>query len=235
MNRLAALAFLVIATQASADDSLQSEIEALKFKNRAKAPPEKLATYADGIEAVKKAEVTRTAKQVGDNAPDFLLPDAKGGDFVLSQALAKGPVVLTWYRGGWCPYCNLQLAAYQRILPKIEKLGATLVAISPELPDKSLTTVEKNGLKFQVVSDRNLVVAGRYGLVFKLTPAVVELYGEFFDIAEYNGEDAAKNQLPLAATYVIGGDGKIAWSFLESDYTLRAEPADILKALEGLD
>lgn len=234
MKLLLPFALLVLAVSAIAEESLRSEIAKLKEKNRAKASPEKLAAYAEGIEAVRKAHVTETAKQVGDEVPDFTLPGAKGEPFTLYEALSKGPVVLTWYRGGWCPYCNLQLAAYQRILPRIEKLGARLVAVSPELPDKSLTTTERNGLQFTVLSDRNLKVAESYGLVFKLTPEVERLYAEFFDMSEYNGEEAKRNELPLAATYVIGTDRRIAWAFLESDYTLRAEPQDLLDALKEL-
>jgi peroxiredoxin len=215
--------------------SLQSEIDTVKAKNRAKASPEKLAAYADGIEAVRKAAVVDSAKTVGDKAPDFTLPSANGSSRTLSEELEKGPVVLTWYRGGWCPYCNIQLAAYQKILPQIEELGAQLIAVSPELPDKSLSTTEKNSLRFTVLSDVNLKVADEYGLIFKLTPEVEKLYGQFFDIREFNGNEAVANELLLAATYVIGQNGVIRWAFLEADYTLRAEPRDILKALDSLD
>lgn len=229
----AILLFATVITFAE-EKSLQSVIDAAKAKNRAKADPEKLAAYAAGIEAVRKAEITKSAKQEGEKAPEFTLPDAKGGTVNLSSELKKGPVVLAWYRGGWCPYCNIQLAAYQQILPQIEELGAQLIAVSPELPDNALSTAEKNDLKFPVLSDQNLKVAAEYGLVFKLTPDVEKYYAEFFDMAEYNGDDAAKNELPLAATYVIGQNGKIAWAFLESDYTKRAEPGDILRVLNEL-
>lgn len=228
----ATLAPLVLSAEEPA--SLQSEIDARKAEFRAKASEEKLTAYAEGIEAVREEGVVSGAKQVGDTAPDFTLPDADGESFTLSEALEAGPVVLTWYRGGWCPYCNMQLAAYQRILPRIEKHGAQLVAVSPEVPDQSLSTREKNELGFTVLSDVNLEVAEDFGLVFHLTPEVERLYGEFFDIREYNGEDAATDELPLAATYVIAPDGVIAWAFLEADYTMRAEPTDILAALEAL-
>ncbi|MDF1862281.1 MAG: peroxiredoxin-like family protein [Verrucomicrobiales bacterium] len=214
---------------------LQSEIDIVKAKNRAKASPEKLVAYADGIEAVRKAAVVDSAKTVDDKAPDFTLPTVNGSSLTLSEELKKGPVVLTWYRGRWCPYCNIQLAAYQKILPQIEELGAQLIAVSPELPDKSLSTTEKNNLRFTVLSDANLKVADEYGLIFKLTPEVERLYGQFFDIREFNGTEAVANELPLAATYVIGQDGVIRWAFLEADYTMRAEPRDILKALDALE
>ncbi|MDF1853247.1 MAG: peroxiredoxin-like family protein [Verrucomicrobiales bacterium] len=219
----------------SEDKTLESVIKARKAEFRAKASPEKLAAYGEGIEAVRKARIVETALSKGAKAPDFTLPSATGAKVTLAEELDKGPVVLTWYRGGWCPYCNIQLAAYQEILPQIEELGAQLIAISPEVPDQSLTTREKNELRFTVLSDQNLKVSGQYGLVFELPPEVEKLYAEFFDIKEYNGEDAASNQLPLAATYVIDAKGKIAWSFLDADYTKRAEPRDIIEALDELE
>jgi len=227
--------FLSHGSSIAEEGTLEAAIETRKTEGRAKASPEKLAAYAEGIEAVKKAETVKGAIQVGDMAPDFTLPNVTGAEVTLSDKLKDGPVVLTWYRGGWCPYCNIQLAAYQKVLPQIEELGAQLIAISPELPDKSLSTAEKNGLRFEVLSDVNSKVAKDYRLVFELTPEVEKLYAEFFDIVEYNGADAAKNELPLAATYVIAEDGTVAWAFLEADYTKRAEPRDIIAALDALE
>ncbi len=214
--------------------SLQSEIDTIREKNRAKASPEKLKAYAEGIEAVTRAGIVEKALAENDEAPDFTLLSAISEKVTLSEELTKGPVVLTWYRGGWCPYCNIQLAAYQRILPQIEELGGQLIALSPELPDKSLTTTEKNGLRFKVLSDVNLTVAREYGLVFELTSDVAELYDDFFSMEEYNGKEANRRELPLAATYVIGQDGTIAYAFSEADYTKRAEPTEILAALDEL-
>jgi len=214
--------------------SLQAEIDAQKAKSRANAAPEKMKAYAEGIDAVAESGIVQKALAKGGMAPDFTLMDAKGEEVTLSKELEKGPVVLTWYRGGWCPYCNIQLAAYQRILPQIEELGGQLIAVSPELPDKSLSTTEKNGLRFRVLSDQNLEVARDYALVFELTPEVAEIYGNFFSMKKYNGADAKDNELPLAATYVIGQDGTVAYAFAEADYTLRAEPAEILAALDEL-
>ena len=224
-----------LSLEASEENSLASVIAARKAELRATASPEKLAAYGRGIEAVQKAQVVANALGKGDKAPDFTLPDATGHELRLQQELEKGPVVLTWYRGGWCPYCNIQLAAYQKILPQIEELGAQLIAVSPEIPDQSLSTKEKNELQFTVLSDQNLRVAAKYGLVFQLTPEVEKLYAEFFDIKEYNGEEAATNELPLAATYVIDSNGSIVWSFLDADYTKRAEPQDIIDALDSLE
>ena len=216
------------------EQSLTAQIETLKNKNRSGTDPAILESFQNGIDAVEKSGVTKQAKNVGDQAPDFSLPNHKGETVTLTEQLKKGPVVLTWYRGGWCPYCNLQLASYQKILPQLEEMGAQLVAVSPELPDKSATTADKNKLRFTVLTDKKLKVAKQYGIVFKLIPEVGKIYQGFFDINEYNGADAAADELPLAATYVIGKAGKITYAFLESDYTKRAEPEEILAKVAAL-
>ncbi len=228
---LGAIAF---AQNSAKKQTLQEQIEARSSKSSTKADPAKKKAYADGIKAVIESGVVEKAKKKGDIAPEFTLKNATGKPITLSEALKEGPVVLTWYRGGWCPYCNLQLAAYQSILPEIEAAGATLIAVSPELPDRTLSTKEKNELEFEVVSDVNQKVANDYGLIFKLTPEVAGYYKEAFDLNAYNGKEAAADELPLAATYVITPDGKIVYSFLDGNYKKRAEPDAILEVLSGL-
>ena len=202
--------------------------------NGSKMGPEIKAKFAKGIASVKDAKIVEGAKQVGDQAPDFTLKNATGKEVTLSEELKKGPVVLTWYRGGWCPYCNIAMAAMQKSLPEMKKAGANLIALTPELPDKTLTTVEKNKLEFEVLTDLNHQVAKQYDLLFKLTPDVENIYGEKFDLEAYNGSDAGTDTLPLVATYIIGQDGKIAWAFLHYDYHKRAEPADIVAFLKEM-
>lgn len=198
-----------------------------------KIPKNIKTDFAEGIAAVKEAKVVENAKQVGETAPDFTLNNATGEKVTLSEELKKGPVVLTWYRGGWCPYCNIAMAAMQEELPAIKAAGASLIALTPELPDKTLTTKEKNGLKFEVLTDLDNQVADKYDLLFKLTPEVEKHYASFFDLEEYNGKSAGTDTLPLAATYIIGQDGEILWSFLHHDYDMRAEPKDIVNFLNS--
>ena len=118
-------------------------------------------------------------------------------------------MVLTWYRGGWCPYCNLTLHQLQVELPEFEANGAHLIALTPELPDKSLSTSEKHNLKFEVLSDIGNEIAKEYGIVYKLTNDVANAYNKSFGIEEYNGDGS--NELPLAATYIIDEYGKIVY------------------------
>lgn len=218
----------------AAEPSLQSQLDARSAESAKKGDPAVRAEYAKGIEAVASSGILDKSKKVGDKAPAFTLKNASGKEIALSSLLKDGPVVLTWYRGGWCPYCNIAMAAMQQELPEIQKAGAQLVALSPELPDKTLSTKEKNQLKFEVLSDLNHAVADEYGIVFELTPNVRELYKKNFDLTEFNGKDAGNSKLPLAATYIIDTDGTIRWAFLDADYRKRAEPTEIVDFLKEM-
>lgn len=219
-------------TNEPADSSLKEQLDGRKNAFGAKAPDQVKKTYAEGIQAVVDSGVVQLAKQVGDTAPDFALTNAAGEAVRLSDYLKKGPVVLTWYRGGWCPYCNLALRAMQQELPAFKAQGATLIALTPELPDQSMTTAEKSELEFEVLSDLNNHVARDYGIVFKLTDDVAAIYEDKFALSAYNGNSS--NELPLAATYVISETGEIIYAFLDADYRNRAEPADLVEVLQSL-
>jgi peroxiredoxin len=175
------------------------------------------------------------AKQVGDQAPEITLPDARGNSFEVATLLAEGPVVVTFYRGGWCPYCNLELKAYQAVLPRIAAAGASLVAISPEKPDDSLSTAEKNALTFPVLSDVGQKVGKAFGLVYSFTDELRSVYDGFkLDIPEKNGAPGDWS-LPLSATYLIGKDGRILFADTSVDYRRRTDPLDVLQVLERRD
>jgi peroxiredoxin len=208
---------------------LADTLNAKRAAFEARASEEKKLIYAEGISSVENSGILSSAKQVGDTAAFFALPNASGVPVDLKELLAEGPVVITWYRGGWCPYCNLTLARMQEELPRFKAAGATLIALTPERPDSSLTTAEKNDLEFEILSDLGNSVARQYGVVFTLTDDVAKSYQDGFDLHGYN--DDASNELPLAATYVIGTDGVITYAFLHADYRERAEPRDILEAL----
>lgn len=211
---------------------LMDDLNKKKAAFNAKASEEKNQLYADGIEDVSQSGILETAKNNGDLAPNFTLKNALGEKVSLGDYLKQGPVILTWYRGGWCPYCNLTLKRLQEELPKFHAEGANLLALTPELPDSSISTAEKHELEFEVLSDLNNKVAKEYGIVFTLIPGVAEAYQSGFGLHEYNGDES--NELPLAATYVIETNGEIVYTFLDEDYRNRAEPAAILEALKTL-
>ncbi|OYW73697.1 MAG: hypothetical protein B7Z37_20555 [Verrucomicrobia bacterium 12-59-8] len=227
-------ALAVLTTAALAEDSLSEQLLAKQAEFATKAPAEVKTAYAAGIQAVADSGILKSAKQAGERAPDFTLRNAAGKEITLSTLLKQGPVVLTWYRGGWCPYCNLSLRALQQVLPELQAAGAQLVALTPELPDKSATTQEKNALQFQVLTDLNHGVAKEYGVAFKLTATVRDLYKQHFDLLEYNGAEASDDTLPLAATYIIDRDGTIRYAFLDADYRKRAEPAELAAFVKQL-
>jgi len=216
-------------TMTEESPSLEQQLNEQKEGFNAKADSAKKRAYEEGIQAVVNAQITINALQKGEKAQDFTLTNATGEQISLYQELKKGPVILMWYRGGWCPYCNLTLRAMQSMLPAFKAGGAQLFAITPETPDKSLSTAEKNELQYEILTDKDNTVARNYGVVFKLTEDVKKYYEDGFGLSEYNGND--KGELPLAATYLIGTDGIVTFAFLDADYRNRAEPIEVLNAL----
>jgi peroxiredoxin len=213
--------------------TLQQELDARRADFTAKAPPERVAAYQRGVDELAADGIAERAVKAGETAPDFTLPDVRGDSVTLSALLRDGPVVLTFYRGGWCPYCNLQLRAYQRALPEIEALGARLVAVSPEAPDNTLTTAQKNELAFPVLSDVDGAVGRAWRLTFELSDELRGLYAaNGMDLARINA--AGRWELPLPATYVIARTGVIALAFVDVEYRRRLEPEDVLEALRTL-
>lgn len=171
---------------------------------------------------------------MGDTAPDFSLPDAQGGTFVLKDALAKGPVVLTWFRGEWCPFCNKQLIGMQERMKDFEAAGATVVAISPQTMDHTEATVTKDSVTFHMLSDEGFKVGELYGVKYQMPDAMKEQLKKYkLDLSKYNGGEG--DALPLTATYVIDPQGIIQYAFIEADYAKRASPDDLLAAVKKIN
>ncbi|WP_435685707.1 peroxiredoxin-like family protein [Sedimenticola selenatireducens] len=212
---------------------LQQQLEEQKKSTINKASPEILQTMAQATADLKASGIENQALGAGDLAPDFTLPNARGEEIRLTDLLSRGPVVVNIYRGGWCPYCNLELRALKEKLPKIEALGASLVAIAPEKPDKAAETTVRHDLEFEVLSDQGNQVSRQFGLVFTLPESIRAIYASFgTDLPAYNGDE--RFELPLPATYVIRPDGQIAYAFVDADYTRRMEPAEIIEVLRAL-
>ena len=162
-----------------------------------------------------------------------MLTNPSGAEVRIRDLLAKGPLIVTFYRGSWCPYCNLELRAYQDILSEIETAGAQLVAVTPQKPDESLSTIEKNELKFAVLTDNGNALARALGITFELSGDLRALYERFgLDLPAQS--PGAGWSLPIPATYVADRDGKIVLAHVERDYTTRLEPAVALAALKAL-
>ncbi len=204
---------------------LQDQLDEFK-QSRAQTNPEVFALRQNETAKLIATGIEEQSLHAGDHAPDFTLPDARGGDVALAALLKNGPVVLTFYRGDWCPYCNLTLRAYQAILPELTALNATLVGVSPQLPDFGLAMIDKADLTFPVLSDVGNHVARQYRLLFTL-PESLRPYSA--SITQSNGDESW--ELPMPATFIIQRDGVVRWAFTPADYTKRLEPQVILQAL----
>lgn len=213
--------------------TLASQLADYKAAFIQRVAPERVAMMESATAALKATGIEKTALQVGDAAPDMTLPDARGRNVSLRSLWQPGPLVLIFYRGAWCPYCNLELRAWQQRLVELGALGASLAAVSPQTPDNSLSTAQKNELEFAVLSDSSLNVSRAFGLAFALSPELVELYSRVGnDLPTLNGN--GQWMLPVPATYVIDRLGRIAFAHIEADYRERAEPDDVLSTLERL-
>ena len=214
--------------------SYKQKAEAYKTKAQENLG-EKFTIITDDMDRVRSSDALDRALKVNDSAPEFTLPDAFGHEVSLKTLLKEGPVVISFYRGEWCPFCNLELHALQEALPKISELGANLVAISPEKPDSGIIMTEKNKLTFPVLSDYKNVVARQFGIVFRVGDELQNLSRNVFknDLAVRNGEDSY--ELPVPATFIVDSKGIIRFAHVEVDYmTGRAEPEEVVAALEAL-
>jgi peroxiredoxin len=213
--------------------TLAQQIETFLDQLAQQLPAEALAELSKSITTLVQTGIAQQSVKVGERAPDFTLPDVFGKPVTLSELLTHGPVVLYFYRGEWCPFCNLALRAYQRILPQIRALGASLVAVSPQTPEHSLSTVEKKELTFTVLSDVGNIVARKYRLVFTLEQTIQPLYTSIgADLPSFNGDPSW--ELPMPATFLIAQDGTVRLAFVDEDYTHQLEPATLLDGLRTL-
>lgn len=173
------------------------------------------------------------AFNVGDTLPKFSLKDSSGQTVTSKQLLKQGNIVLVFYRGSWCPFCNTYLRKLQSRVADIKAAGGTLVAVSVETPDASMAIAKKNELNYTVLSDPNLDLARKLSIVYQLPPATDEKYRSMgLDVAKHNAMPLP--ELPLAVTYVINQKGKITYAFIETDYKKRAEPDAIITELKKI-
>lgn len=217
--------------------SLQDKLDAFKADFEAgkppyNVPPSVIETMHRATAALIASGAAGRAKKAGDKAPLFTLKDPEGNPVSAADLLQRGPLVLSFYRGVWCPYCNMELQALEAARPDFAALGATLVAISPQTAPNSRKSVRQNGLGFPILSDAKGEVGAAFGLRFALPDYLVELYKSLKnDLPAFN--DDPSWTLPMPARYVIGQDGTILYAEVNPDYTRRPEPADMLPVLRA--
>ena len=214
-------------------ETLRERTEQLREALKSQVPAELLQAFDDGAAELGSRDFAAQAVKVGEQAPGFALPGADGREITLGGLLEQGPVVLTFYRGSWCPYCNLQLSAYREILDELEQGGVRLVAVSPMTPDISLSFAEKLSLPFTVLSDPGAAVAERYGLVFTLEGASREVHqAGGIDLPQLDGDKSWR--LPAPATFIIDRDRTVRFASVHGDYRWRLEPSALLAAVREL-
>ncbi len=207
---------------------LQQTLEA----SNARFPDEALKVIASSMGEMRQLGIAKTARGVGDYLPSARLKSASGEEVALSDFNQKGPLIITFYRGGWCPYCNLELRAYQEVLDQIKERGGQLVAVTPEKPCQSLTTIENNALAFPVLTDTANAFAKSMGIAFELPAGLQALFVQFdMNLPDLN--DATGWALPVPATFVVDMTDRIVLADIDVDYTRRLEPADALAALRS--
>jgi peroxiredoxin len=214
--------------------SLQDRLDAFKadFEGK-KAPPQAVAAMHKATADLIASGQAERALKAGDRAPEFALPDAHGGTVRSADLLKKGPLVVTFYRGVWCPYCNMDLQAIEAAANDIRALGASLVAVSPQSAPNGRKSERQNALSFPILGDHGNAVADQFGLRFRLPDDLIAVYKGFGnDLAIVNGED--RWTLPMPARYVIRTDGVIAYAEVNPDYTRRPDPAELLPVLRRL-
>lgn len=224
--------------------SLNQQIQQLIQTFRTTLPPELNSLIEQGAGEISALPIMEKALKIGDKAPDFALKNYDGTTRRLSDYLTNGPLVLTFYRGLWCPYCNLQLKAYNERYAEMKALGADLVAIASEgpngyeilkqsnLPKETLDTVISSPA-FDVLHDVDTCVAKQFGVAFTLPESHQKLLHAFgVDVEQANGDNTYAFADP--ATYIIGTNGLIAWAYVPNNYRKRAEVDDILTQLRQL-
>lgn len=214
-------------------NTLKKQTEAKVAAGR-QANPKFMEGVDDAINQAKAFQQGASAVAIGQQAPNFELPNPNGEIVSLKHLLSKGPVIVTFYRGSWCPYCNLQLRALQKRLDEIHTLGATLVAISPQIPDGSMTQNEIDQMAFTVLSDQDAKIAAQYGVAWEVPTFLIEHMrtDRKLDLTAINNGNGSI--LPIPATFVLDHTGVISWRYVDVDYRTRSEPDDIIDALKKL-
>lgn len=217
--------------------SLQQKLDAFKAdfvagKPPYNAPPEIHPIMARATAELIASGLAQQALKAADKAPAFVLKDPEGKLVSSAELLADGPLVLSFYRGVWCPYCNMELQALQEAVPSFADFGARVVAISPQNAVNSRKAVRTNALSFPILSDTHNDVAAAFGVRFALPDYLVALYKMLKnDLPAFNGDDSWT--LPMPSRYVIGQDGTILYAEINPDYTHRPDPSELLPALKA--
>lgn len=214
--------------------TLKEQTNALLAEYQQKLPEDVMGVIFAATEKLVNSGIGNSCLQSGDKIPNFSLPDAYGRSVSIRSYLEKGPVVISFYRGAWCTFCNLELKALQERLDDIRQAGAELIAITPQKPDSTRETLQELEINYPILTDKGNQVAHEFGLVFQVDESLKPIYEDFLalDLPGENGDDSY--QLPVTATYVIDQEGVIAACFTDPNFTNRMEPEKIIESVKEI-
>ena len=214
--------------------TLEESLAKLKLKIEGNMPQEHVDIMHEATKNLKASGIGESILKVGDNVPEFSLTNQNGTTISSTELLSRGPLVITFYRGEWCPYCNVDLGNLKRYTSQIEALGATMISISPQLATFNQKIIEKQRLNFDLLSDPQNLIAKQFGLRWTMIDPLRSLYDNVFKInlPTYNGDDSWT--LPVPARFIIGTDHMITYAEYSIDYTKRPNPGVLIEALKAL-
>jgi len=214
--------------------ALAPQLDAVYSNFIAKAPAAVTEPIIAASSNLKASYDPSSAIQVGDKLPEFVLKNSASKEVSSSDLLAEGPLLITFYRGGWCPFCNIALRGLQLHLDSFKSKGVTLVAITPQLPDNSLSTAEKNALSFPVLSDIGNKYAKELGILWAMPDSLRPTFKDYFqnDLQKLNGDDSFA--VPIPATFLVDRKGIVRNSFIDTDFMKRLEPTQALEWVDAL-
>lgn len=218
---------------AIATTNLQDQLDEITANTRTLVQPERLAISERSVEELLLSGAEARALRVGAKTPPFELLDFTGKPVKSSDLLALGPVILSFFRGRWCPYCATELEAWRDLLPEVRDMGALFVAISPQTVRHNDFTADRHTLTFPVLCDPGCEVAASFGLAYTVPPSMQKHYrGILVNIPFVNGDVSWR--LPLPGTFVVGQDGTILYAEAHADFRVRPEPRSVLEALRSI-
>lgn len=213
--------------------TLQNQLDDFKAKFKTMAPEDAFEAFARSTQELIDSGQAERALKAGDQLPDFTLTDADRTEVTLKELLAKGPVVLSFYRGVWCPYCNIELKALEQVAGDIRARGATLVAVSMQGAADSRKSQKDNGLSFPILTDKNGELSAKLGIRWALQDYAIPYHQGFgVELPRIHGD--GQWNLPMPARYVVDTAGTIAYAEVNPDYTRRPEPSDLFPVLDDL-
>jgi peroxiredoxin len=211
---------------------LSDQLGVVRLRQKKQLKPAQQAAISGSTAELKKQGIGKSAPKKGDTMPDFTLPTTGGGSAQLSELVKAGPVVVTFYRGSWCPYCTVQLMDYQKHLSEIQKAGGQLVAITPEETARSAEFAKGKGFTFPIAWDKDNAYAKQVNIVYALPTEMKKLHEELgVDLKASQGND--QWQLPVPATFVVDKNRVVQFAYVDVDYTKRAETADLVRSLKA--